>query len=72
MLFSENEILMLDEIKNIVGNIARSMLCFSFLMLETKNCIVSNKNGTNRSNSNHIGLVCFDSDFICFFILRFR
>jgi len=31
MLFSENEILMLDEIKNIVGNIARNMLSFSFL-----------------------------------------
>jgi len=31
MLFSENEILMFHEIKNIVGNIARSMLCFSFL-----------------------------------------
>jgi len=31
MLFGENEIVMWDEIKNIVGNIAGNMLCFSFL-----------------------------------------
>jgi len=31
MLFSENEILMFDEINNIVGNIIRSMLCFNLL-----------------------------------------
>jgi len=31
MLFGENEIVMLDEIKNIVRNIVENMLCFSLL-----------------------------------------
>jgi hypothetical protein len=60
MLFGENENVMWNEIKNIVGNIAENMLCFTFLMLETKNSIVPKKpHQPIQLNPHWFGLVWF-------------